>query len=488
MTHTPVKIQFPKNENGLKFTPFGGALLINELFEKLELSKAIDENIGVRSKIETSKYSDSIYIKSLVMMQAIGGDTVDDLKLVRNDSVIQGIMGPIPGKTSVHNFLSEFNDPAEEAKRGMGRSFVPEMKDCLKGFNKITEHLLNNIPAFGNIDTITLDQDATFIPTCVTGALYNYKSQRSFEAFNTYIPEYDIMLLSEFRDGNVAPGYRQLENLVESLKMLPASVRKVRLRSDTAGYQIGLIKYCAEGRNERFGAIEFAIGTPVTKALREAVKATKEDAWSKVSPLSKQECAEIAFAPNNLSFSKNGPDYRFIVIREELDANTTSAHEALQTSLFDDDYSSDSPLAPLHPTAMNGKVYKVFAVITNTEGSCADILTWYHGRCGKSEEIHRVLKDDLAGGHVVTGSLGANAAWWQIAVLTANILSIIKSTILPSSHRSARPKKLRAELFSLVARLTFHARKQVVQIYRTAANRLFCDAWEFLSRFRFCLE
>ena len=32
------------------------------------------------------------------------------------------------------------------------------------------------------------------------------------------------------------------------------------LRSDTAGYQRELLRYCAEGGDERFGVIEFAVG------------------------------------------------------------------------------------------------------------------------------------------------------------------------------------------------------------------------------------
>jgi hypothetical protein len=36
-------------------------------------------------------------------------------------------------------------------------------------------------------------------------------------------------------------------------------VDKVFLRSDSTGYQEDLLAYCAEGKHERFGVIEFAI-------------------------------------------------------------------------------------------------------------------------------------------------------------------------------------------------------------------------------------
>jgi hypothetical protein len=43
------------------------------------------------------------------------------------------------------------------------------------------------------------------------------------------------VLHTEFRDGNVPAGYEQLRVFQEALEMLPEGVRKVYLRSDTAG-------------------------------------------------------------------------------------------------------------------------------------------------------------------------------------------------------------------------------------------------------------
>lgn len=487
MTQPSIKFQSSNRESTGGFTSFGGLLLLNNLYEKLQLDQAIDANIGARSRNTAVTYKDSVYIKSLVMMQTIGGETVDDLHLVRSDPVMREMIGPIPGRTSFHKYLSSFVDKREEALRGQGNSFVPRKTACLEGFNQVTKHLLERVPHFLGIESVTLDQDATYIPTGVSGSLYNYKSERSFQAFNTYCPEYDMMITSEFRDGNVTPGHRQLENFVEALELLPDSVRKVRLRSDTAGYQTDLIKYCAKGCHERFGVIDFAIGAPVTQALKESVRRTEEFDWRPVSSDSKQQCAEIALAPNSLSFSKNGPDCRFVAIREELKLEEAKAEEQ-QTLLFDDENLSDSPLRSLHPTLLNGKVYKVFSIVTNLTWPAHKIVSWYRGRCGKSEEIHRILKDELAGGHVVTSALGANAAWWQIAVLTANILNLMKRICLPASYRSARPKRLRFHLFSLVARLSSHARKRMVVFYRSYASRLFCVAWSILSGLRCRLE
>jgi hypothetical protein len=68
------------------------------------------------------------------------------------------------------------------------------------------------------------------------------------------------MLFSEFRDGNVPADYDLLRPFKPALDLVPSGVNKVCLRSDAAAYVVELLKYCAEGKSERFGAIEFAVG------------------------------------------------------------------------------------------------------------------------------------------------------------------------------------------------------------------------------------
>ena len=79
-----------------------------------------------------------------------------------------------------------------------------------------------------------------------------------------YWVEDDLIVHSEFRDGNVPAGYDQKRVLQESLRYLPDGVDRVLMRSDAAGYQQDVLRYCAEGGDERFGVIEFAVGADVT--------------------------------------------------------------------------------------------------------------------------------------------------------------------------------------------------------------------------------
>jgi len=64
--------------------------------------------------------------------------------------------------------------------------------------------------------------------------------------------------------------------------------------------------------------------------------------------------------------------------------------------------------------------YKVFGVVSNRGLPGEEVIHWHRERCGKGEEVHAVMKNDLAGGQLPSGLFGVNAAWWAIVVLAFN--------------------------------------------------------------------
>ena len=59
----------------------------------------------------------------------------------------------------------------------------------------------------------------------------------------------------EFRDGNVPAGHEQSRVLKNCLSYLPARVKTVSSRSDTAGYQEALLPYRGEGKDPQGAAL-----------------------------------------------------------------------------------------------------------------------------------------------------------------------------------------------------------------------------------------
>ena len=282
-----------------------------------------------------------------------------------------------------------------------------------------------------------------------------------------------MIVHTEFRDGNVPAGYDQLRVFKEALECLPEGVETVRLRSDTAGYQHNLLKYCETKGNERFGKIEFAIGCDVTKAFKKAVSEVPDSEWQRLTKEVKdkevetnREWAEVCFVPNAIGHSKKGPEYRYIATRE-------SMQEQLNLPGITDDKEY-----PFPTIGMDTKKYKVFGIVTNMDWDGQKLISWLYKRCGKSEEAHSVMKDDLAGGKLPTDDFGSNAAWWWIMILALNLNATMKKLVLGKSWIPKRMKAIRFNLINLPARVMERSRELLVRLPRKHP----CFEWLIMIR------
>jgi len=488
----PIKIEMAEGTSNL--TPNASVIAIDKFFAQSGLSEVIDAAIGARNGRGAS---DSDQIKALVIGRTCGSKAIEHQKFLTGRVDALGIA--VPSVTANRTYLEIFHNGDEDEKRGMGQSYIPEENRYLSGFKRIHGFLFKIAHGLSPLKEITLDQDATLIPTTRPEACFNYKKERSYEAFNTYCPEYDIMVSTRYSDGNVTAGFQQLEELKGALSLVPYGVEKVSLRSDTAGYQTELMQYCAEGREERFGVIDFGISCPVGKEFKEAVKQVPEGEWR---PLrregeegeSVQEWAEVSYAPTGLCKSKKSAEIRFYAIREEFTCERRKLKPSvpeqqeiqyeMTQELLDELSQSNENMKSLHLTEMSGTAYKVFGVASNILDKPGDeIILWSRKRCGKSEQAHDVLKNELAGSHVPSHLFGVNAAWWNIGVLAMNVNNVIKRNFLPREYAEARMEKLRYAFYTLVGKMLRHARQRVLRIWSgDKASELLMYAIERLDR------
>jgi hypothetical protein len=293
------------------------------------------------------------------------------------------------------------------------------------------------------------------------------------------------MVGTQYRDGNVTPGFCQLEELKRVLSGLPEGIKNVQFRSDSAGYQIDLMKYCAFGKDERFGVIKFGISCQVQEEFKAAVLQVPEESWR---PLRKkkgdhytQEWSEVAYSSNELSRSKKDPEIRFYAIREvfhrrggcgKSDAPGQKEIDFPMTQPQIDELESHCEgIKKLHLTMMSEKTYKVFGIASNILDKRGDeIILWQRERCGKSEQAHDILKNDFGGSHVPSYLFGVNAAWWNIAVLAMNVNSMLKIFFLPSGYEKCRMKTLRNIFYTLTGKIVRHARKITLKIFSMDAG------------------
>ena len=208
--------------------------------------------------------------------------------------------------------------------------------------------------------------------------------------------------------------------LEESLEQLPNSIKQVYFRTDGAGYQEEVLRFCAEGRSARFGVIEFAISAKVSEGFKKAVLEVEEDKWQSYVTVDEfgnevvhanQEWAEVVYVPEWSSHKKRNPDYRFIATREYLGEVLTGEKKELRVPTIE----------------VNQKRYKVFGIVSNRlkmDGS--ELIAWHRQRCGKSEDVHKEEKFDLSCKLMPSNLFGANMAFWLIMVLSYNLAHLMQ--------------------------------------------------------------
>jgi len=223
----------------------------------------------------------------------------------------------------------------------------------------------------------------------------------------------------------------------------------------------------ARGHSPRFGVIDFSVSVDVTPEFRAAVAEVAKEDWKPVMRAGKNgpeltghEYAEVCFAPERLSRSERNPELRFVAIRRLLGDEDQSR------------LSGSEQLALPFPTEQMGNSwYKLHGIVTNRLAMPAsDLIHWHHARCGKSEEAHAVMKEDLAGGRLPSGGFGQNAAWWAIMILAFNLNSAMKRLLLGAEHRNVRLKTLRFQFICLAGRVIEHARELIVRLSKGHPN------------------
>jgi hypothetical protein len=441
----------------------------------------LGDHIRTHLQVKAQGWTDEQMILSLILLNLAGGDCVDDLRILEKDDGFSKVLSrvatkgltrrerraqerrwrkeqhrSVPSPSAVFRYLAAFHNPLEEKKREKGKAFIPAPNEHLSGLARVNRDFVASIQKRHPLPDATLDMDATLVATGKADALFSYERYRAYQPFNVRWAEQELMLHTEFRDGNVPAGYEQLRVLKEALAMLPEGVKNVYLRSDTAGYQHDLLRYCEKTNHSRFGRIEFAIGADVTKEFKKAV--AEAEAWK---PLMKEldgemvttgkEWAEVCFVPAAICHSKKDPLYRYIATRELLKQPELPGMEG-RVEL------------PFQTLTMEAKRYKIFGIVTNRDTEGNELITWLHKRCGKSEEAHSIMKEDLAGGKLPSADFGANAAWWGIMILAFNLNAAMKQLALGGSWVTKRMKALRFALINLPGRVMSHARELVIRL------------------------
>lgn len=435
--------QVQLSDSPVQVTAHAGLPLVIEGFRALGLATAVGEHVHFKRRLRG--YAEATCVETLVALLAAGGECVDDVRVLHADAGLMRMWGrlALPAAETLRAFLGRFHEEAGERARVPHTAYIPADSAGLSGLSAVQGQLLRALQARVPQTQATLDVDATVIPSDKRTALPVYEGGTGYQPLQTWWAEQGVWVQSQFRDGNVPAQSGVLEIVQQSVARLRAlGVSAFALRSDSAGYQHAVLDWL------RAEAIPFAISADLSPELKAKIMALPASAWRPLRQWKGAELvhrdrdwAEVEFIPADASRQRELKPDRYLVIRAHLP----------QGELFAD-----------------GERTHYYATVTNRwDWDGERLLRWSHERCGTVEPAHDVLKNELGGAVLPSYRFGANAAWWQLVVLTHNLLSALKRLALPDDWAPLRPRRLRFLLFQVAGRLVRHGRRLVLRIARS---------------------
>jgi len=437
-------------------TSLGGVPLVLRTFRSLGLPESVQRHMRIKQR--QRGYDEASFVESFVVLNAVGGDCLDDFERLRQDRGLAEMMGhEAPSPEAARKFLYQFHDETKitEAKQQLELgeiAYIPAENEALSGLGQVNRDLVAELgKRCADQRIATVDQDATIIESRKREAMMSYEGERGYQPMLAVWAETNVILADEFRDGNVPALQDPLPVAQAAFATLPGTVNEYYFRGDSACHEHRLVNWLRDEKREQGpqGVIGFAISARMSEALKKAVQALDESVWQpygKPDTETIRECAEVSFVPAEKSEHKDIQPLRYVAVRIR----------KRQGELFGD-----------------GSAVKHFAVVSNIRTwKAAQLLEWHREKAGTIEAVHDVLKNELAAGVLPCGRFGANAAWLRLAVLTHNVLTALKRLALPVELLAARPKRLRFLIINTAGRLVHHARQVMLRLAISAAQLL----------------
>lgn len=420
-----------------------GLCVPSRAFRSLGLAGLADTGLPIRKR--QRGYTGGQYVESLILLHAAGGDCMDDMERLREDSGVAKMLGyAVPSGRALGDFLDLFHDEEKvrsarnEAQRQGRLAFVPEESTLLDGLGRVQRGSVTAIARGREISrAATIDLDATIIESEKRAAQRTYEGTRGYQPVVAMWAEADLVLADEFRDGNVPAMLEPGRCARAAFAALPEGVTEYAFRGDSACHESGLINWLRDENREGGpkGRIAFAVSARMSPDLARAIKRVPENNWvtiGKESDGTLRQWADVDFVPGERTERKNTWPLRYIGLRLLKP----------QGHLFDD-----------------GNDRRHFAILTNRTEDGAWVIDWHREKAGTIERVHEEIKNGLGGGRLPSAKFGANAAWFRIACIAYNVISAVRQAWPQETLRTAKAKRLRFEIFNVTGRFVRDRRK-----------------------------
>lgn len=401
-------------------TAHAGLSLVGEFAHAIGLKRWVEQVFPVPGS--AVGYGAWDYVLPLLLMLHGGGRSLEDVREVRGDAGLRRVlnMETVPSSDALGDWLR---------RMGAGAGYA--------ALGEVNRRLLHQALRGQKLTDYTLDLDATQIVAEKQTARFTYKGERGYMPMLGHLAENGLVVAEEFREGNDAPGARNLEFIEHCAAQMPPHTRIGQVRADSAAYQAKIFNWCEDHH------VAFAIGADLDSAVKSALQTIPESAWQAHRD---GEIAEVVHSMNHTEHA-----FRLIVLRR-----------GRQSELFE-------------ANAADG-AYRYTVIASNRHESAGATYEWYCQRGECSENRLKELKIGFGMERLPCGQFQANAMFLRIGVLAYNLFLRFKHGALSRDWQACQVRTVRWRLYQTAGHLVRHARRLILKVPTTA--------WELFTSIR----
>src|SRR6266699_1626027 len=151
-------------------------------------------------------YDEATFVESFVVLNAAGGECLDDFERLRADPGLGQLIGhEVPSPEAARKFLYAFHEEEKIQQAKQQRlpeqiAYIPSESEPLEGLGKVNQDLIQRLGERCPEQKIaTVDQDTTIIESRKQEALHTYEGPRGYQPMLAVWAEMDVVLADEFR-------------------------------------------------------------------------------------------------------------------------------------------------------------------------------------------------------------------------------------------------------------------------------------------------
>ena len=402
----PFKLEITEEE----ITPRSGLVLYAEVLRALKVKQEVERSFPRPGS--NRGYEAWRFIEPLLMMLYGGGRHIEDLREIRDDEALKGLLGleKMPSLSTYGDWLVRLDNSGG-----------------LEAAEEINRHVVGKICVRDKEQGYTLDVDATVIEAEKKSAQWTYKNIKGYQPILGFIAENSLVLAYEFREGNVPALARAVEFLEVCETACPEGKRISAIRSDSAFYQAEVLNWCEENSKK------YTITADKDRGVKGAIETITD--WKRLlSPEGQETDREVGTAIHIMNKTERA--FRLVVQRWRNE----------QRDLF-------SP---------QEWCYQVIA--TNMDELEAEEVVWWHNQRGQAENLIKELKIGFGMEQMTSGNFMANALYFSLGVLVYNTTQAQKLLFMEKCWHNRTIATIRWRLVGIAGKVVRHGRQIILKL------------------------